>query len=142
MPSECRRRDDGRAMYETRDTIRLSRTLFRGLRLRCPRCGKGRLFESFFRLRPRCEACDLDITSRSADTWAPIYLSTAGLTGVVIVGMLVLRPANMAIGRFTLAIAATTAIVLTLPSRKGGAIALNYFIEVRTGIGAPESDPT
>jgi len=129
-------------MHETRDTIRLSRTLLRGLRERCPRCGNGKLFESFFRLRPRCDACGLDIMSRSADTWAPIYLSTAGLTGVVIVGMLVLRPANLAIGRFTLAIAATSAILLTLPSRKGAAIALNYFVEVRTGIGAPESDPT
>ena len=129
-------------MHETHDTIRLWSTLFRGLRLRCPRCGKGKIFESFFRLRPRCESCDLDITSRSADTWAPIYLSTAGLTGLVIVGMLVLRPANVVIGRLTLATAATTAIVLTLPSRKGAAVALNYFIEVRTGIGAPGNDPT
>jgi len=69
-----------------------------------------------------------------------MYLSTAGLTGVVIVGMLVLRPANLTLGRFTLAAAATTAIVLTLPARKGAAVALNYFIEVRTGVGSPEGD--
>jgi len=27
---------------------------------RCPRCGKGRLFEGFLTLRPACETCGLD----------------------------------------------------------------------------------
>jgi uncharacterized protein (DUF983 family) len=31
-----------------------------GLRCRCPRCGKGRLFTGFLSLPPRCEACGLD----------------------------------------------------------------------------------
>lgn len=127
-------------MHDTAPTISLPRTLLRGLRRRCPRCGIGSLFESFFRLRPTCDRCGLDIARRSTDTWAPMYLSTAGLTGVVIVGMLVLRPANLTLGRFTLAAAATTGIVLTLPARKGAAVALNYFIEVRTGVGAAEND--
>ena len=125
-------------MSERSAKISLPRTLLRGIRLRCPRCAVGRLFDSFFRLRPRCEACGFDIARRSADTWAPMYLSTAGLTGVVIIGMLVLRPANVVIGRLTLALAATAAIVLTLPLRKGGAIALNYFIEMKTGGEPPD----
>jgi uncharacterized protein (DUF983 family) len=29
-------------------------------RARCPRCGKGRLFDGFLALAKRCEACDLD----------------------------------------------------------------------------------
>jgi uncharacterized protein (DUF983 family) len=29
---------------------------------RCPRCGKGRLFQGFLALRPRCEACGLDFS--------------------------------------------------------------------------------
>jgi uncharacterized protein (DUF983 family) len=33
-----------------------------GLLGRCPRCGKGRLFEGFLTLRPRCESCDLDFS--------------------------------------------------------------------------------
>jgi uncharacterized protein (DUF983 family) len=32
----------------------------RGLRGRCPRCGKGRLFKGFLGLRPACESCGLD----------------------------------------------------------------------------------
>jgi uncharacterized protein (DUF983 family) len=31
-----------------------------GLRCRCPRCGKGRLFTGFLTLRPCCEVCGLD----------------------------------------------------------------------------------
>ena len=31
-----------------------------GLMCRCPRCGKGRLFDGFLKLAPRCEACGLD----------------------------------------------------------------------------------
>lgn len=31
-----------------------------GLRGRCPRCGQGRLFDGFLKIRPNCEACGLD----------------------------------------------------------------------------------
>jgi uncharacterized protein (DUF983 family) len=31
-----------------------------GLLCRCPRCGKGRLFEGYLALRLRCEECGLD----------------------------------------------------------------------------------
>ena len=31
-----------------------------GLAGRCPRCGKGKLFQGFLSVAPRCEACGLD----------------------------------------------------------------------------------
>lgn len=31
-----------------------------GIRGRCPRCGRGRLFESFLTLAPECEVCGLN----------------------------------------------------------------------------------
>ncbi|CAH0342701.1 DUF983 domain-containing protein [Rhizobium sp. CECT 9324] len=31
-----------------------------GLRGRCPRCGRGHLFNGFLTLKPKCEACGLD----------------------------------------------------------------------------------
>ena len=33
--------------------------LIAGLLGRCPRCGKGRLFQGFLALRPRCEHCGI-----------------------------------------------------------------------------------
>jgi uncharacterized protein (DUF983 family) len=32
-----------------------------GLRGRCPRCGRGRLFEGFLNVAPRCGPCGLDL---------------------------------------------------------------------------------
>jgi len=33
-----------------------------GLRGRCPRCGKGRLFDGYLALKPRCDVCGLDFS--------------------------------------------------------------------------------
>jgi uncharacterized protein (DUF983 family) len=33
---------------------------------RCPRCGQGRLFSGLLDIRPRCEACDLDLSAHDA----------------------------------------------------------------------------
>jgi len=38
----------------------LSGAIHAGLRCRCPRCGKGKLFAGFLTLQPRCEVCGLD----------------------------------------------------------------------------------
>ena len=38
----------------------LSGSIGAGLSCSCPRCGKGRLFQGFLTLRPRCEHCGLD----------------------------------------------------------------------------------
>jgi uncharacterized protein (DUF983 family) len=41
-----------------RDTLRL---FGRALRLRCPNCGKGRIFSSWLRMRTRCPVCGLEL---------------------------------------------------------------------------------
>src|SRR4051812_41121692 len=42
------------------DKMTLGRTLLRGARGRCVRCGEGKLFTGFLELAPRCERCGLD----------------------------------------------------------------------------------
>jgi uncharacterized protein (DUF983 family) len=37
------------------------RLLARAVRLRCPNCGRGRLFRSWFRIRERCPVCGLKL---------------------------------------------------------------------------------
>src|SRR3954469_1511014 len=44
----------------TDDDRALSAAIIRGLRCRCPRCGKGKLFAGFLTVAPRCEHCGLD----------------------------------------------------------------------------------
>jgi uncharacterized protein (DUF983 family) len=46
----------------------------RGLGLRCPQCGEGRLFARFLKVRERCEACGQDNTIYPSDD-APPYLT-------------------------------------------------------------------
>jgi uncharacterized protein (DUF983 family) len=101
--------------------------------MRCPRCGRGRLFARGYRLRERCQACGLALGRYAHDTWAMMYFSTAGLTGVVLIGLIVARPHNRPLGRVVLGTAALTLIVLSLPFRKGVAIAVNWLVETRSG---------
>jgi uncharacterized protein (DUF983 family) len=42
------------------ESVTIAQTVLRGIACRCPRCGQGKLFAGFLRLRPRCEACRLD----------------------------------------------------------------------------------
>ena len=44
--------------FETQPT--LSQSIVRGLACKCPRCGKGKLYQGFLTLRPACENCGLD----------------------------------------------------------------------------------
>ena len=116
----------------------LRRTLARGARGVCPACGNGRLFEGVYRLRAACAACGLDYDRLAHDTWALIYVSTAALTGVVIVAVVFFRPFDVVAGRFLLAIGAALLIVATLPLRKGLAIGLNHYLDTRMGTGERE----
>ncbi len=38
----------------------LLQSALRGVACRCPRCGRGKLFQGFLTLRPTCENCGLD----------------------------------------------------------------------------------
>ena len=45
-----------------------------GLACRCPRCGKGKLFQGFLNLRPRCEACGLDFDFAEAGDGPAVFI--------------------------------------------------------------------
>ena len=55
----------------------------RGLRGRCPACGKGRLFQGFLALRPRCENCGLDISFADAGDGPAVFVILIG--GAIVV---------------------------------------------------------
>lgn len=102
--------------------------LLRGLRHRCPRCGEGSLFAGWNRLRERCPVCGLAFERRSGDIWFFVYMSTAGLTGLLVVAMFLLRPRVIWVGQILVCLAAIALIGLSLPYRKGIAVALDYLI--------------
>lgn len=59
------------------------RTVFRSCRLQCPRCGQARLFNGWFSMRPRCEACDLDFQQEPGFYLGSIYFNY-GLTALIV----------------------------------------------------------
>jgi uncharacterized protein (DUF983 family) len=55
-----------------------------GLSCRCPACGKGRLFEKFLSVRPRCENCGLDYGFADAGDGPAIFIIL--FAGFIVVG--------------------------------------------------------
>ena len=59
----------------------------RGLALRCPQCGDGRLFGRFLKVRSACESCGADNTVFPSDD-APPYLTMLVVGHVLVPPML------------------------------------------------------
>jgi uncharacterized protein (DUF983 family) len=73
----------------------LSGAIHAGLRCRCPRCGRGKLFAGFLTLRPRCEVCGLDYGfADSGDGPAVFVMFLAGaiVVGAALVTEILFRP--------------------------------------------------
>lgn len=58
------------------------RPLLRGIALRCPACGKGRLFASYNRIHDRCAACGVDFHA-SRGEWTGALMFAQGFFGFV-----------------------------------------------------------
>ena len=54
-----------------------------GPRCRCPRCGKGRLFQGFLTLRPHCEVCGLDFAFADSGDGPSVFV--VFLAGAIVV---------------------------------------------------------
>jgi uncharacterized protein (DUF983 family) len=54
-----------------------------GLTCRCPRCGKGKLFQGFLTLRPRCEQCGLDFSAMDSGDGPAVFIIL--LAGFIVV---------------------------------------------------------
>lgn len=54
-----------------------------GLRCRCPRCGKGKLFAGFLTVAERCDRCGLDLRKADAGDGPAVFI-------IFIVGALVM----------------------------------------------------
>lgn len=62
----------------------LAQTAMRGLACKCPRCGKGKLYDGFLKLRPRCESCGLDYGFIDAGDGPAIFIIM--IAGFIVVG--------------------------------------------------------
>lgn len=57
--------------------------MWRSWRLRCPRCGQGKLFRGWFRMHPQCDRCGLDLRREPGFYLGSIYVNY-GLTALLV----------------------------------------------------------
>ena len=56
-----------------------------GLKGRCPRCGKGHMFQGFLKIRPACEVCVLDLAFADAGDGPAFFVMS--IVGIVVVAL-------------------------------------------------------
>src|SRR3954468_11739551 len=102
--------------------------LRRALKLRCPRCGEGPIFRRVLTYKEYevCPRCEFRYDPRG-ESVAFMYFSTAFLTGLLIIAMLLVRPQSLVVGRVFVIGAALGLFLVTMPLRKAIAIAINYL---------------
>jgi uncharacterized protein (DUF983 family) len=106
-----------------------------GLTCRCPRCGKGRLFQGFLNTQPRCEVCGLDYGFIDSGDGPAVFVIM--LAGFVVVGAALVVEFKYAPPFWLHAVLWGPLILLTtlLPLRlmKGLMIALQYHHKAAEG---------
>lgn len=110
----------------------LARAVWRGLRGRCPACGRGALLSGYIAPIGRCSACGEDLARYQTADFAPyLVVFTIGLIFIPLtLAASVLAPDY---GGLTIAALLTSAVSLALvllPRAKGGAIALLWGLGV------------
>jgi uncharacterized protein (DUF983 family) len=89
--------------------------LVAALQCRCPRCGKGKLYDGLLTVTPRCTACGLDLAAQDTGDGAAAFVVL--ILGAVVVGLALLVEAEFAPPFWV-------HLVLWTPVVIGGAIAL------------------
>ena len=112
------------------------RALARGLRLRCPRCGVGRLFRGPFRILHNCPECHLRFEREQGYFVGAIYLNYAATVVVAMTGYFLLhRYAGLTLGA-QLALWGTFCVVFPLWGlrySKSLWLALDHFLDPEGG---------
>jgi uncharacterized protein (DUF983 family) len=86
--------------------------LIRGLKLRCPACGLGQLYESFFRMRDECPYCGLVFAREQGYFIGAIYLNVMATESLIFATYLALILARRITDQSTYTILFTLALLL------------------------------
>jgi uncharacterized protein (DUF983 family) len=109
-------------------------SMLRGLRCRCPACGKAPLFYRYLKVEPVCQVCGHDLERYPSDD-GPAYFTVLLVGHLVIVPFLILgapliwkAPLWILVPCALLAVAAVT--LTALPFIKGGVVGLTYALNI------------
>jgi uncharacterized protein (DUF983 family) len=105
--------------------------LSRGVRRRCPHCGRGPVFVRWMTMHETCEVCGLLYLRNQGDTWLHwIVMDKIPLAiGLILVLFFGVHTLSWQAGLLFFGSLAVP-LVVTMPQRQGLAIALNYLSRV------------
>ena len=107
----------------------ITTALRRGLRKRCPHCGKGPLFSGWAQ-NQRCTICGLVFVPNPGDTWAfTIFGDRLPIGGMIVLVYFGAVRAHPVLG-LTLMVLMLAVLIWTAPNRWGVGIALHYLSRV------------
>jgi len=106
----------------------VGQAVWRGMKLRCPHCGKGHLFRSYLKVVDKCEVCGEELYHHRADDMPP-YIAIL-IVGHLIVGLMLelefhadIAPWIYMVTMLPLAVILPLAM---LPSIKGAVVGLQW----------------
>ena len=117
----------------------LAGLLWNGFRGRCPKCGRGSLFQGFLRIVPQCPACGLSLAGQDAGDASATFGTF--IIGAVAVGMalwleLAFQPPLWVLAAVLLPVVVVGTLLVLRPI-KGLSIALQYRYRDVARPGAP-----
>ena len=116
------------ARGETRPSAAVA--IARGLRRRCPHCGRGPLFRGWAETLEACPVCGLVYERNPGDTWAfTIIGDRLPVAAAVVAVYFGIFRTHRTLGLAVLALLAV-AVIATAPNRWGVGIALHYLSRV------------
>lgn len=106
-----------------------------GLLCRCPRCGKGKLFQGYLKVAPACSACGLDLKFADSGDGPAIFVIFLVAPLIIVLALIVSAVFNPPpYVHLMLWIPATIIFsLLLLPPFKGVLIALQYRHDAHEG---------
>lgn len=84
-----------------------------GLRLRCPQCGQGRLFQGYLKLRDSCAACGADFKAADSGDGPAVFVIL--IVGAIVAPLLIILQFGLKLpGLAALTITMVAAVALCL----------------------------
>ncbi|WP_300392267.1 DUF983 domain-containing protein [Henriciella sp.] len=121
--------------------LSLATALRRGLSLRCPRCGEGKLLIGYLRQAPACSHCGLETGAIRADDGPPwlTLLATGHLLAPFMIIVFMSTKLPVWASTMVMALVAASLCVALLPRAKGLFIAAIWKLGAQTSASPDET---
>lgn len=118
------------------------KAVMNGIRCKCPACGIGKLYTSYLKVVPVCEACGEELHHQRADDAPPYF--TMFIVGHIVIGGLLFLEQTLAPATWVhLVIWLPLTLFLSLwllPKVKGGLVGLQWGLRMH-GFGGHSDEP-